>query len=246
MGQKLAHSASFAGGWLGAFVLLAAAVPRPAHAQHADAGVEHTAATPPPPPVQPAAGVHAGSSDEPSGVLPKLINPSQLSEGTRARLAERAAGRHPTSFPAREPMPHHQLPHEEGATSMPAYRPRLDTAEPLRRGQARMRVQAVETDDGVTLLSNRIQLPEPRISAAIAKRPLPVPEPPVAEDPVAAADTPNVTETHSLRPSTSHNASHDAKAKNKSTGLGWLLWPFALFVTTGAVVGTLWFRKKTE
>jgi hypothetical protein len=109
-----------------------------------------------------------------------------------------------------------------------------------------MRVQAVETDDGVTLLSNRIQLPERRISAAIAKHPLPAPDPPVIEEPVAAADTPNVTETHSLRPSASHKAPRSAKAKDTSTGLTWLLWPFALFVTTGAVVGTLWFRKKTE
>ena len=106
-----------------------------------------------------------------------------------------------------------------------------------------MRVQAVETDEGITLLSNRIQLPEQRLSAAVARTHLPKPvEPRLVEDPVALADTPNVTETHSLRPL----SSRAAKANNSGSGLGWLLWPFVLFVTTGAVVGTLWFRRKTE
>jgi hypothetical protein len=106
-----------------------------------------------------------------------------------------------------------------------------------------MRVQAVETREGITVLSNRIQLPEQRLSAAVAKRPLPDPEPPVVEEAVAAANPSSITETRSLRPLSSRSA---ARAKNPSTGLGWLLWPFVLFVTTGAVVGTLWFRKKTE
>jgi hypothetical protein len=105
-----------------------------------------------------------------------------------------------------------------------------------------MRVQAVETDEGVTLLSNRIQLPEPRLSDAVAKRPLPAPERPLVEETATVADPPRATETHSLRPMSSRST----KAQNSGTGLGWLLWPFVLFVTTGAVVGTLWFRKKTE
>lgn len=245
MGPKPAWRATFAGSLLGGFLLLAAAVP--ARAQHADAGVEHKAVTPPqapPPSPEPSPSDPAGSHD-PSGVLPKAINAAQLSEATRARLAERAAGRHPSSLPVREPAPHHELPHEatpNASPSVPPYRPVIGGNEPLRRGQARMRVQAVETDEGVTLLSNRIQLPEPRLSALVAKQPLHDPEPAAAEDPIAAADPPQVTATHSLRPS----ASRSAKAKSTSTGLGWLLWPFVLFVTTGAVVGTLWFRKKTE
>jgi hypothetical protein len=255
MGPKPAWSAAFAGGLLGGFVLLATAMP--AHAQHADAGVEQKAATAPPaapaepaPSQQPSPGADpAGTPDpsgnrEPSGVLPKVINPGQLSDGARARLAERAAGRHPSSLPSREPTPHHQLPNEAApgaATSVPPFRPGAGGGEPLRRGQARMRVQAVETDEGVTLLSNRIQLPEQRLSAAVAKRSLPDPQAPIADEAVAPAAS-NVTETHSLRPASSRSA----KAKHTSTGLGWLLWPFVLFVTTGAVVGTLWFRKKTE
>jgi hypothetical protein len=250
MGPKPAWRAAFAGGLLGAFVLLAAATP--AHAQHADAGVEQKAATPPPPPPtepppsqEPSPSGDPSGSREASGVLPKAINPDQLSEGARARLAERAAGRHPSSLPAREPAPRPDLPREAApgaAAQVPPYRPVPGGSEPLRRGQARMRVQAVETDEGVTLLSNRIQLPERRLSAAVAKRPTPDPEPPVTDEAVAAADLSNVTETHSLRPSSSRNA----RAKSTSTGLGWLLWPFVLFVTTGAVVGTLWFRRKTE
>jgi hypothetical protein len=86
-------------------------------------------------------------------------------------------------------------------------RPRIGGAEALRAAKGRTRVHAVETDEGVTLLSNRLQ-----------------------------------PETHSLRPL----SSRATKARDASAGLGWLVWPFVLFVTTGAVVGTLWFRKKTE
>jgi hypothetical protein len=256
MGPKPAWRAAFAGGLLGAFVLLAPVMP--AHAQQADAGVEQKAATPPPPPPaepppsqepppggDPSASPDPSGSREASGVLPKAINPNQLSEGARARLAERAAGRHPSSLAAREPTPRQELPREAApgaAAQVPPYRPVVGGGEPLRRGQARMRVQAVETDEGVTLLSNRIQLPERSLSAAVAKRPAPDPEPPVTEEAVAAADLSSVTETHSLRPSSARNA----RANNTSTGLGWLLWPFVLFVTTGAVMGTLWFRRKTE
>ena len=244
MGPKPAWRAAFAGGLLGGFVLLAAAMP--AHAQHADAGVEPKAAAPPPaPPAEPPPSPEQPRGGEPSGVLPKAISPGQLSDNARARLAERAAGRHPSSLPAREPTPRHELPHAAApgaAPSVPPYRGTVGGSEPLRRGQARMRVQAVETDEGVTLLSNRIQLPEQRLSAAVAKRPLPDPAPPVAEEEIVATAASSVTETHSLRPTSSRSA----KSAHTSTGLGWLLWPFVLFVTTGAVVGTLWFRKKTE
>jgi hypothetical protein len=229
MGQDPALSAKFAAR-LGALVLLAAAVPLPVHAQSADAGVERAAA--PPPEARP----------EPSGVLPKAIDPGQLSEATRARLAERAAARHASSVSAHEPVPRHDRPPSPAAsnTTVLPYRPSVTGSDTLRRGQTRTRVQAVETGKGVTLLSNRVHIPEPRLSAAVAKRPLPEPEQPVVEESVAASDAPDVTETRSLRP-----MSRSAK-KNVNTGLGWLLWPFVLFVTTGAVLGTLWFRKKTE
>ena len=245
MGSSPARNAIFAGALLGA-VVLHAATPLSALGQHADAGVEKAAAPPaaePAPPAAEPAPPEAPRPSEPSGVLPKLVNPLQLSEGTRARLAERAAGRHPSALPPPEPQSHRELPAEaQSPAPLPPSRTRMGS-EPLRRGQARMRVQAVETDEGVTLLSNRIQLAEPRLSAAVARTPLPEPiEPPAAEHPIALADTPSVTETHSLRPM----SSRAAKAKHTSTGLGWLLWPFVLFVTTGAVVGTLWFRKKTE
>ncbi|HTV25762.1 MAG TPA: hypothetical protein VMG12_44000 [Polyangiaceae bacterium] len=248
MGSKPARSAIFAGGLLAA-VVLQAGTPLAALAQHADAGVEKAAepahAEPPTPPVEAAAApaAEAPHPNGPSGVLPKMINPGLLSESTRARLAERAGGRHASALPLPEPQSHRELPPEvQGTAGTPSHRLRAGS-EPLRRGQARLRVQAVETDEGVTLLSNRIQLPETRLSAAVAKTPLPEPpEPRVLEEPVALADTSNVTETHSLRPM----SSRAAKANSASSGLGWLLWPFALFVTTGAVVGTLWFRKKTE
>jgi hypothetical protein len=229
----------------GAFVVIAALMPLPARAQHADAGVEQRAATPPPvePPAPSNDSNTSATGNEPSGVLPKLIDPNQLSEGTRARLAERAAGRHASSLPAREPAPRQEASQQGAPGPVPPYRPRISGAEALQGARGRTRVQALETDEGVTLLSNRIQLSESRISAAVAKQPRPpAPEPPVVEETVATADSPSITETRSLRPLSSRSA----KAKDASTGLGWLLWPFVLFVTTGAVVGTLWFRKKTD
>lgn len=251
MRPRLTSSARFPGNRVGGLLLLAAAtplliMPALAHAQHADAGTEHRALPPPPvpplgvrPPKDPAA------TNEPSGVLPKAIDPTQLSEATRARLAERAAGQHASSIPAQTPNPRTEAEPAAGAVpAVPPFRPRLDIGEPLRRGQARPRVLAVETREGVTLLSNRIQISEARLSAALAKRPLPRPEPEAsfADEPVAADDSSEVTETHSLRPMSSRST----KTRDVSTGIGWLLWPFVLFVTAGAVVGTLWFRNKTE
>jgi len=236
MGSKPAWSATFASCLLGAFVLHAEVMPRAAYAQHADAGVEKAAV--PPPAAAPTAAEPPPAAGEtppagaPSGVLPKVINPAQLSESVRARLAERAASQHPSSLP--EPA--------AGSGESAPHRSRSGTSEPLRRGQARTRVQAVETDEGVTLLSNRIQLSEPRLSAAVAKRSVPEPEAPIADEPLVVQDSPRITETHSLRPMSSRST----KAASGGAGLGWLLWPFVLFVTTGAVVGTLWFRRKTE
>jgi hypothetical protein len=108
------------------------------------------------------------------------------------------------------------------------------------------RVQALETDEGITLLSNRINSlsGSPRLASVIAEQPppaQPLHESPPAEDEAIASADPGVTAMHSLRPGSSRRL----EAKNTGTGLGWLLWPFVLFVTTGAVVGTLWFRKKT-
>jgi hypothetical protein len=213
-----------------------AAWPLPARAQHADAGVEHAAA---PAPVEPKAPA------EPPGVLPKTIDPNMLSERTRASLQERSAGRHASSLPApnadtaRDPSRLQDTP-----SSSATFRQRAGS-EPQRRGEAHLRrVQAVETDEGVTLLSNRIKAAQ-RVSDLIAKTP-PAPldeRAPAQEEVVAAAgESASITETRSLRPSSARTTS----ARNASRGLGWLVWPFVLFVTAGAVLGTLWFRKKTE
>jgi hypothetical protein len=241
MGSKPTWSATFASCLLGAFVLHAEVMPRAAYAQRADAGVEKAAVPPPaaaPPAAEPPAAepppaaAEAPPANAPSGVLPKVINPAQLSESVRARLAERAGGQHPSSLP--EPA--------AGSGASAPHRSRTGASEPLRRGQARMRVQAVETDEGVTLLSNRIQLSESRLSAAVARRSAPEPEAPTAEEAPVVEDSARITETHSLRPTSSRST----KAASGGAGLGWLLWPFVLFVTIGAVVGTLWFRRKTE
>jgi hypothetical protein len=160
----------------------------------------------------------------------KTLNPAQLSESVRARLQEHTLGRHASNLPAPEVRPRHETP-----------------SEPLRRGLARQRrVQAVETAEGVTVISNRLELPEPRLASMARRQPKPVEVAPEEEHELEVANASHpesVTETHSLRAMTAR----PAKAKlDAGTGLGWLIWPFVLFVTTGAVVATLWFRKKTS
>jgi hypothetical protein len=215
----------------------------PAHAQHADAGVERQAATakekaapqePPPAEHAPVPGV---------STLKRLSNPGQLSEGVRARLEQQNA-RHAANLP-REDLSAAGGARHEPAGSAP---PELSENEPLRRGEARMRrVQAVDTHAGVTVLSNRLVLPEPSLvltaQLAGSHRAEAEPEAPATEgEALAVAESPSVTETHSLRAL----APRSAKSRLSSTGLGWLVWPFVLFVLGGAVVGTLWFRNKTE
>jgi hypothetical protein len=234
------------GAWaLGAWSLHVAALPSVVHAQHADAGVQRQAraVAQPKPPAEPSSG---GASGE----LPKAIDPTMLSEGVRAGLAERAAGRHPGTLPsARSDLrePGAREPAVPPGSPLAAARNRI-VDEPLRRGEAhKRRVQALETDEGITVLSNRINSlsGSPRLASVIAEQPpaqQPLHDSPPVEDEALASAEPGITATHSLRPSSSRRLD----AKNTGSGLGWLLWPFVLFVTTGAVVGTLWFRKKTN
>lgn len=218
--------------WLGALAVQLSVSVHPALAQHADAGAPARAAVPkaaePKPPVEPS------PVGEASGVLPKTLDPALLSEATRARLDERVTGRHASALPLQAP----ELRAGAVATN------RRFVNEPLRRGQARTRVQAVETNEGITILSNRLQplQPAPRLAALVAQQPAPSPAEPEEEEDIApaAVAAADVTETHSLRPLSSRSV------KDKGSGLGWLLWPFALFVTSAAIISALWFHKKTE
>ncbi len=219
---------------LGALAVHVSVSAQPALAQHADAGAPAAARKPP---AEPKAAAQTPPA-EASGVLPKTINPALLSAGTRARLEERVAGRHTSALPLQTP----ELSGAAAASSVAASR--RPTNEPLRRGQARTRVQAVETDEGITILSNRLQpqQPAPRLASLVAQQPAAPLEAAEDEDiaPAAAVLASDVTQTHSLRPLSSRGA------KGKGTGLAWLLWPFALFISSTAVVTALWFRKKTE
>ena len=234
------------GAWaLGALSLHAAILPSPARAQHADAGVQRQARAAVTEPKRPAETSSGGAS----GALPKAVDPALLSESVRAGLAERAAGRHPGGLPSANPDLRELGAGGATPSGSPFVARRNRTVdEPLRRGEAHMRrVQALETDEGITLLSNRITSVSgsPRLAAVMAEQPpqqQPLHDSPPAEDETVVSTEPGVTATHSLRPSSSRRL----EAKNAGSGLGWLLWPFVLFVTTGAVVGTLWFRKKTE
>ncbi len=239
MGAWPRRSKTAAGLALGAFLLHAGVRVVPAHAAtHADAGAERQAAVQkalPEPPVE-------GQSTDGVSTLKTIRNPGQLSESVRARLEQRGL-RHAANMPGLSA-------HEEGrgvehsAASADMAGRSLSSDEPLRRGQAHLRrVQAVETVGGVTVLSNRLQLPEPRL--ALTAQRVHEAEPALlatADEGSEQAASSSVTETRSLRAL----SSRPSKARTPSTGLGWLIWPFVLCVATGAVVGTLWFRKKTE
>jgi hypothetical protein len=228
MGSRSRSSRKVAGSFFVAIATQSMFVALPVFAQSsADAGVQHHAAAPPEPPV-------TEPADRATG-LKAIPNPGQLSENVRARLQEQAAGRHPSDL-----APQPSATAGSSALGAPSFR-RVET-EPLRRGEARMRrVQAVETGEGVTILSNRMaELPERTLTALAMRRARP-PEPTEGVPSALAART-SVTETHSLRTL----ASRTVAPKTHGTGLGWLLWPFALFVTTGAVVAALWFRKKVS
>jgi hypothetical protein len=222
--------------------LHAALLVMPAYAQpHADAGVQRRAASPAetPPEHSPANGV---------STLKRLTNPAQLSEGVRARLEQRAARHAANLGNESEAAAAARNARQAAATGeLAAPTPEgVPNDEPLRRGEAlQRRVLAVDDGDGVTVLSNRLVLPDQRLmlTAQRANRAeLEPSEPAEPAEELALAESASVTETRSLRAL----ASRPTQAKAVSTGIGWLIWPFALFVLGGAVVGALWFRRKTE
>lgn len=111
------------------------------------------------------------------------------------------------------------------------------------------RVQVIETVEGVTVLSNRLRLPEARLALTSQRVAEHEPALPVSDEGESEGEregtedeSPRVTETHSLRALSSRTV----KAKAANTGVGGLVWPFVLCVAAGAVLATLWFRKKTE
>lgn len=182
-------------------------------------------------------------------MLKRIQNPGVLSDGVRARLEQNAA-RHAANLPLHDPG--HPREGREHAAAGAGGAQHFPLSEPLRRGDSQMRrVQALETNEGVTVLSNRVESPDPRLSMVAPQRPHVVEhheEPSEAAEPEARenedlAAAPHVVEkTHNLRAL----RERPAPPKAASTGNGWLAWPLMLFVATGAVVGTLWFRKKTE
>ena len=193
----------------------------------------------------------AGAAHSPAGarrigapVLKSIPNAnSVLSEGVRARLAERAAARHPSEIAAHEPAPGETRP--APVATAPTAAPQQAMSEPLRRGIAyQRRVQALDTADGITVLSNRVsEPPAPRLAAL---QPSAVAETEQASDEqrALADDGSRITETRSLRALSSRR--DVPQARERSLGIDWLLWPFVLLLATGAVVGTLWFSKKTQ
>jgi hypothetical protein len=227
----------------------------PAHAQsQSDAGARRPAAAAPkepPPPAEEPPAEHAPL--EGVSTLKRLPKNAQLSESVRARLERRsAAARHAANLPqddsARAATA--QAPSQIG--SAVALDPAAPSNEPLRRGEARQRrVQALDTGEGLTVLSNRLVLPEPRLaltaqrSAEVASElepPVEAPDEPALAEGSSVTEPQSITETHSLRAL----SGRPTKSRATSAGLGWLVWPFALLLLGGAVVGTLWFRKKTE
>lgn len=179
-------------------------------------------------------------------VLKSIPNPdSVLSEGVRARLAERAAARHPSEIAAGEPAAAAAKPGP--AAAVPAAALREPTSEPLPRDSASpRRVQALDTGNGITVLSNRIS-EAPATPRLAALRPSAVenePPQPGDEPQALADDEPQITETRSLRALSPRR--EVPKAQEHGFGIDWLIWPFVLLLATGAVVATLWFSKKTQ
>lgn len=221
--------------------------PRPALAQSApDAGANRHAAsgTDAPP---------GAANERPAApVLKSIPNANNvLSERVRARLQERAAGRHPSELGAHEAAAEH--PSEPAAQPLvsaapPAVQSAREHAssEALRRGAAHQRrVLALDTGDGITVLSNRMgNLSAPPLAAVRPSRAEAEHSEEVTPEQHAALDEATVTETRSLRALSSRR--EVPKAREGNLGIGWLLWPFVLLLATGAVVGTLWFSKKTE
>jgi hypothetical protein len=199
---------------------------------HADAGAGQASAN------------AAGARRMGAPVLKSIPNAnSVLSEGVRARLAERAAARHPSELAAHEPAAAEAKP--APAAAAPAVAPQQPTSEPLRRGLAHLRrVQALDTGNGITVLSNRIsEPPAPRL-AAVKRSVAAESEQASGEHRAQADDEPRITETRSLRALSSRR--EVPQARERSFGIDWLIWPFVLLLATGAVVGTLWFSKKTQ
>jgi len=164
---------------------------------------------------------------------------SALSEGVRARLAERAAARHPSEIAAHEPAATAPKPSATLTPAPPAF------TEPMRRGIAHQRrVQALDTGNGITVLSNRVT--EPPALRSTTFRPSTRGEAELAptQPETLANDDSRFTETRSLRALSSRR--EVPQARERSLGLGWLIWPFVLLLATGAVVGTLWFSKKAQ
>ena len=216
---------------LAASGLLAASAPLALAQSHADAGAARSSSN------------AAGARSNGAPVLKSIPNAnSVLSEGVRARLAERAAARHPSEIAEREPAAAAAKPGP--VPPAPVLAPQRTMSEPLRRGIAHQRrVQALDTGNGITVLSNRVTEPAtPRLAAlrsAAAET-----EQATDDQHALAEDDSRITETRSLRALSSRR--EVPKARERGLGIDWLIWPFVLLLATGAVVGTLWFSKKTR
>lgn len=150
-----------------------------------------------------------------SAPFAKTINPAMLTEGVQARLRERAAARARVDTSA-------------GADS--AGSPPRPSEAARRIGEARMRrVQAFETHDGVTILSNRVSELPLGPSAPIRQS-----TPPEREGETLVA-RPALTEARGLRA-----AGTSAPVQQGSTSDGWG-WPIAALLAVGAAVGTALF-----
>ncbi len=166
-----------------------------------------------------------------SRFFPKAIPASALlSERVQATLAERARAAQPAPMANTAEAP----PTVSPAPAPPAAPPTLSEAA-ARRGEARLRrVQSIETDDGVTILSNRfLDSPDPRRAASRA--PL-VRSQPQGE---TVINEPQVTETRSLRTAEPTLATRE----EGDTSEDWQL-PLLVFVAAGLISGAVWLRMK--
>jgi hypothetical protein len=186
---------------------------RQALAQDADAGLPQAHASG----ATPNAAVEHASGERPAAFPPKQIDPGMLSE----RVLGGLRGRAPSL----------------GAAVQAA---NVEATSTGFREARKTRTLAIETSDGVTVLSNQ-KLGDPSLPEAPSARAEVAAVVPAAVRPPGETilEPRQSTRTHSLR------AGPSGAREGGALGLGWAV-PMLLLLASSTVAGALWWRKKTH
>ena len=169
-----------------------------------------------------------------SAFFPKTIPSALLSERVQATMAARARAAQPapSADTAEAPPPLSPPPAPPAAPG-----PSEAAARP---DEARMRrVQSIETEDGVTILSNRL-LDAPNAPRVVASEVPVVRSRPSGE---TVIDKPQITKTHSLRTAKPTPATGD-EHNESDTWPSWLILSSLGVAAAGMTGGGLWLQRK--